>query len=598
MTLKTEIKIGISCNNNCIFCLNDKNEKIKDKTTDQIKKEIVDSKKVGIQTISFTGGEITIRTDFLKIIEFAKINELDIIIQTNCRSFFYEKFTKELVSKKIELFLISLHAHNEELNKEITSVTKGYEQAVKGIKNLKKFNQKIILNIVINSINAKQIEDIVKHHIELKPDAIQLSWVRPQGKVKETLELIPKYSDNIKYVEKAIEFCEKHKQKISLIGIPLCILKTKYKQHTANPYLNQKIKNKQKWHDAKQIFDSDKKEFMNECKQCDFKKECGGIFKQYLDKYGFEEFKAQKKEQELKKIAEKKLGEKIKIFRKIHTGYTSNNYLVETEKHKYLLKERKISKLIQEFEKKLKNNYSKMKIPFIPTAVNDTFLGQKIEIIEYIEKIDKINTLNDQQIKKIASLLGKIYKTSPETNEEIYPHKTAFLFSQNTNHFSDKEKARIIKLREKLELGMSFAKQSIIHNDLHLGNILFKKKKIIAVIDFEKVRYNYLIYDAARMILSLLDLKTKTNNNYNNIKTFLDEYQKYVPKKEIKLIHPALVFIFIQTLNSLIKLKKGENTEARDSFINIVNKQKTSLVIQNIKKIINDEKLEQIINLN
>ena len=70
-------------------------------------------------------------------------------IQTNSRSFSYDIFSKKFSKLKADKFLVSLHAHNNQLNKLITQSNDGFEQTIEGIRNLVKFNNYVIINIVV-----------------------------------------------------------------------------------------------------------------------------------------------------------------------------------------------------------------------------------------------------------------------------------------------------------------------------------------------------------------------------------------------------------------------------------------------------------------
>ena len=62
---KLIIELGDSCNNNCIFC-SVKNKANVNLSTSEIKKRIQDAKMKGYKRIEFSGGEPTIRKDFLE----------------------------------------------------------------------------------------------------------------------------------------------------------------------------------------------------------------------------------------------------------------------------------------------------------------------------------------------------------------------------------------------------------------------------------------------------------------------------------------------------------------------------------------------------
>jgi len=102
---KTVIIPGYRCNNNCIFCLNiHKRNSITEKTTLQVKKEMVDAKNSGTTYLEMVGGEITIRPDVIELIKFAKeLGFETIMMATNGRMYSYRKFAEEIIEMGIML---------------------------------------------------------------------------------------------------------------------------------------------------------------------------------------------------------------------------------------------------------------------------------------------------------------------------------------------------------------------------------------------------------------------------------------------------------------------------------------------------------------
>lgn len=286
--MKTEIKVGNACNNNCTFCLNSDRTLYKNK--EQVFREIDEAKQKEIRQIQFTGGEISIRPDFFNILRHAKECGLEIVIHTNGRTFSYTSFTEKVCSKGIEMFLVSLHTHNEELNKKLTSVQGGYEQTIKGIKNIKKMGCKVVLNTVISRDNIEWMEKIIEHNCKLEVDAIQISWCRGEGKVEKDLSMIPKFTENIEKLKKSIKITEKESVRLSTIGIPLCIL-NENKKYSGRPYRSSYIIREGKISYSEDIAKQKKAITLPACNICKLKNVCCGVPKKYFQQYGGSEFK-------------------------------------------------------------------------------------------------------------------------------------------------------------------------------------------------------------------------------------------------------------------------------------------------------------------
>ncbi|MCK4927340.1 MAG: radical SAM protein, partial [Candidatus Aenigmarchaeota archaeon] len=159
-TLK--ILLGFSCNNNCIFCLDEKDRNIKSRATAEIINEIEESKKEGATDIIFTGGEPTIRQDIFELVSYAKKQGFKKIeIQTNGRMLYYRDFCEKLVSSGVNVFDIHIQGHTADLNNNMTRVKDSLIQTEAGIRNLKRLGQDVTATIVLNRYNFSFLEDML-----------------------------------------------------------------------------------------------------------------------------------------------------------------------------------------------------------------------------------------------------------------------------------------------------------------------------------------------------------------------------------------------------------------------------------------------------
>lgn len=290
MIHEAEIKTGFLCNNNCNFCLNSHKKIKKNLTTKQLIQNINFAKENNMNVITLTGGEPTIRNDFIQIVDYINKNGLGLVVHTNARMFFYERFVKNLSSIGKFQFLVSIHGHNARLQNFLTQ-TDSFKQTVKGIKNLIKYGHIVNSNTVINKYNQEYLVKIVKYLISLNINAIILTCPEPMGAALDNFdEVVPKYSEYKNKLIKCIDIVKKNKKKIFIVGAPPCILKD-YEEYIFKIEGIMDIEFDSVW---KNTLDRDKKtklKKLKRCKECIKNKLCPGIYKAYLDKYGANEFK-------------------------------------------------------------------------------------------------------------------------------------------------------------------------------------------------------------------------------------------------------------------------------------------------------------------
>ena len=287
--MRYEVKIGTLCNNNCVFCLNDqRGVKV---PLQEIQAQIERARDLGVDSIDLTGGEAAIRNDFFRIVSLVKANNMGLCVHTNGRAFSYDDFCRRISGFGRHSFLVSLHAHNEDLNRSITQVAGGFQQTVQGIRNLVSYGHLVFVNVVVNRLNAGFLPEIAEHHSLLGVRSVQISWVRPQGKAaKDMTGLVPKYSDYLESLETAISILKKRGVKVFTISVPPCVLRLN-RDTVCDPYENSVVIRDGAKFRATDVFNDIHRMKLDSCKSCLFNSSCDGFFRLYAEEYGTSEFR-------------------------------------------------------------------------------------------------------------------------------------------------------------------------------------------------------------------------------------------------------------------------------------------------------------------
>ena len=242
--------------------------------------------------------------------------------------------------------------------------------------------------------------------------------------------------------------------------------------------------------------------------------------------------------------------EKILSFHGIKKGIENTNYLLKSKNKKYILTifEKRVSKKEIPFFMKLmdilnssrincpkplktydKNYLIKLKnksaciVSFLEgkdkkllSAIDCFTVGKSVARMHLITKKIKLNRKNSMGIKKLEPLLNSIKFKSKETS--------------NLKNFLKNNLKNIRKnWPKKLPKG-------IIHGDLFIDNIFFKKNKLSGIIDFYFAANDYFMYEIAICINALcFELKNKKFvMNKKKIKSLIKGYEsiKKISQKE------------------------------------------------------------------
>lgn len=182
-----DLKVGYSCNNNCIHCVIKTNvEHMKECGFSSIDTNYAELIKImnsdsfkQADTVVITGGEPTIRKEFLRIIKYIvkTYPKKHICIQTNGR--LLGRYLEELknLSNKIN-YVIAIHSMDEDTHNKIVNnrMDKGnaFKETMETLEIIKelygKFEDVARIEIVLSSLNYKTIpETIMKlHQMDIK----------------------------------------------------------------------------------------------------------------------------------------------------------------------------------------------------------------------------------------------------------------------------------------------------------------------------------------------------------------------------------------------------------------------------------------------
>jgi radical SAM protein with 4Fe4S-binding SPASM domain len=150
------IEIADRCNEVCVHCYQVQGEK-GEISTDEWKRIIDELAEMGVLFLTISGGEATLRHDFLEIVEHARARRFSVKLYTNGLT-----MTPELAGRLGELAVqeaqISLYSHRAEVHDWVTRVPGSWERTVAGARALIAAGVKVVLKTPIMTFNADDID--------------------------------------------------------------------------------------------------------------------------------------------------------------------------------------------------------------------------------------------------------------------------------------------------------------------------------------------------------------------------------------------------------------------------------------------------------
>lgn len=152
------IELLTRCNERCRHCYIS-NYQHSGVSTEELKKIILEFRKLGGLNLSFTGGEIFLRNDLFELIEYARSRYLRVFLLTN-GSLITEDIAKNLKKLNIAELSISLYSMDEYIHDKVTRVKGSFKKTIQGIMYAKKYGVKIVIKTPIMLINKDSYKGV------------------------------------------------------------------------------------------------------------------------------------------------------------------------------------------------------------------------------------------------------------------------------------------------------------------------------------------------------------------------------------------------------------------------------------------------------
>lgn len=334
---RLHVDVGPSCNNNCIFCMEEdragRRARVGAITPEQIRSVIAANS--FREELIFVSGEPTLNPQLLDYIQFASEQGFRSVgVISNGRRFSYMPYTRSAVKRGLNLVIISIHGGNANLHNGLTRTPGAFEEVLQGLINLsalKKegFPLRIHTSTVLNRRNATpealdELWDMLRPHV----DQVVFNVMQPFGRGLSHFErLMMRYRD----VAPAIgEFFTRHRDEdlpVYVVDIPHCCTEGVKIPDRARGFVERYVRYQleeagqesalwgrveessggapirkelladaveagvegleQKHRDQQE---QAQKLRRSECDSCVYSYVCDGVWRNYVDRYGWEEF--------------------------------------------------------------------------------------------------------------------------------------------------------------------------------------------------------------------------------------------------------------------------------------------------------------------
>lgn len=231
------IETGFSCNSRCNYCTQldyraiPQPERLDLPTADLLAR-IEWAANNGYDQIGFSGGEPTIRPDFLQLVAHAKALDFERIgVTTNGRMFAYPRFAEAAVAAGLDAWTFSLHGPTPEVHDRITASPGALQQGLAGLQNVSEacarrgVRPHLMNNQILLPSNTRHIASMVEL---LAPLGVRLFMVQPfiaqRSNVSDLGRFFVPYTEVVAAVREALPALRQYGARIKPYNVPNCLL--------------------------------------------------------------------------------------------------------------------------------------------------------------------------------------------------------------------------------------------------------------------------------------------------------------------------------------------------------------------------------------
>ncbi len=333
---RLHVCVGEDCNNNCIFCMEDdrkaRHDRMAGQTDDDVRRMLA-SVDPSVREVMFTSGEPTLHPKLPEYVRWAAEAGFEIVgLITNGRRLSYRPYAQSLLDAGLNHVLVSIHGPDATTHDALTRTRGSFVQALTGLANLARLKRdfpslKVHTAYVVNARNYDKVRAFFEVMRPFRVDQHVFNMMMPDGRGGTFFDrLMPRYRDVVWSFKAFVDgLSPDERARVFLLDIPYCATQMlpdevrgyveRYfhfepegdvhldlhaddtQPSSVSPDIDPLMESQALTGEAraytkvaKTARDDRVRTKRPECSACGFERQCRGVFRSYIDRFGWDEF--------------------------------------------------------------------------------------------------------------------------------------------------------------------------------------------------------------------------------------------------------------------------------------------------------------------
>lgn len=311
---RVHIPLGASCNNNCLFCMEDDRAaraRVNGAMTPQRVRWIIQRHR-GAEELCFTSGEPTLHPDFATYVQWCRrAGYRQVSLMTNGRRLAYPPYAAALVRAGLTRVYVSIHGHQPALHDGLTRTPGSFEQTLAGLRVLATLRDRIQLHTstVVTRRNVHHLTEVYAMLRDIGVQQAVFNALQVNGRAAKHFDrLVPRYATLRTEFDRLLSESVDAGRRAFLVDVPPCISE-------GLPDRNRGFVERRLHYEAdipdisppgatpcdgaegirsisSRDLDNAFRRFGPPCASCRYRSVCPGVYDRYADTHGWDEFVA------------------------------------------------------------------------------------------------------------------------------------------------------------------------------------------------------------------------------------------------------------------------------------------------------------------